>query len=239
MTWLQRYRAHNFVTTSVWLLPLLGLVVALLLNPVVQRIDAALGWKAAIDPDSARAVLGALTSSLLTFIVFVFSILLVAVQLASAQLSPRIIASVYRSRALRLSLTLFVFAFTFSLAALARIGDAVPQIAVWIAVYSSVASIAAFLYMLDRFGKSLRPVIVLTIIGNSGQNVIEEVYPHLLDDSGPVQKGRSASLTGAPSRIVAADRKRRIPLGQIDEQGSRERDKQQDERHAAGRLHIS
>ena len=147
MTWLQRYRVRTFVTTSVWLLPLLGLLAALLLGPLVHRLDAALGWKAAVDADSARAVLGALTSSLLTFIVFVFSILLVAVQLASAQLSPRIIASVYRSRVLRLSLTLFVFAFVFSLGALARIGDTVPQIAVWIAIFSSVAAIAVFLYM--------------------------------------------------------------------------------------------
>jgi uncharacterized membrane protein len=204
MTWLQRYRIRNFVTNSVWLLPLLGLVGALLLNPVVQRLDAALGWKASVDVDSARAVLGALTSSLLTFIVFVFSILLVAVQLASAQLSPRIIATVYRSPVLRLSLTLFVFAFTFSLAALARIGEAVPQIAVWIAIGSSVASIAAFLYMLDIVGKSLRPVIILTRIGNLGQEVIEDVYPHVFGDA--ARAPATAPQLGTPARVVPAHR---------------------------------
>jgi uncharacterized membrane protein len=204
MTWLQRYRLHNFVASSVWLAPLVGLVAALLLSPLVHRLDAALGWKAAVDADSARAVLGALTSSMLTFIVFVFSILLVAVQLASAQLSPRIIATIYRRPVLRLSLTLFVFAFTFSLAALARIGDSVPQIAVWIAVYSSVASIAAFLVMLDRVGKSLRPVIVLTLIGNNGKDVIDDVYPHLMDDRRHGHAGSEPALDGVPVRTVAA-----------------------------------
>ena len=48
MTWLQRYRVRSFVTHSVWLLPLLGLVAALLANPLVQRLDAALGWKASV-----------------------------------------------------------------------------------------------------------------------------------------------------------------------------------------------
>jgi len=63
---------------------------------------------------------------MLTFIVFVFSIMLVTVQLASAQLTPRIIASFFRSRILRISLTVFVFAFAYTLAALSRIEDSVP-----------------------------------------------------------------------------------------------------------------
>ena len=75
---------------------------------------------------------------MLTFIVFVFSILLVAVQLASAQLTPRIIALVYRNPVLKLSLTFFVFAFTYTLAVLSRIEETVPQISLWVAVYSSV-----------------------------------------------------------------------------------------------------
>jgi uncharacterized membrane protein len=206
MTWLQRYRLRNFVTTSVWLLPVAGMLVALLLGPLVQKLDTALGWKAAVDADSARAVLGALVSSLLTFIVFVFSILLVAVQLASAQLSPRIIAFVYRSRVLRLSLTLFVFAFVFSLGALARIGESVPQVGVWIAIFSSVSAIAAFLYMLDRVGKSLRPVIVLTTIGNAGRTVIEDVYPHLLGSEMSSTSAAVGAPAAAPVRSFVSDR---------------------------------
>ena len=85
-------------------------------------------------------MLGALAASMLTFIVFVFSILLVAVQLASAQLTPRIIAVVYRAPVLKLSLTFFVFTFTFTLGVLGRINDTVPQVAMWVAVYSNVVS---------------------------------------------------------------------------------------------------
>jgi uncharacterized membrane protein len=206
MTWLQKYQFRNFLRDSVWLPPLFGMVGALLMFPVIRWVDAILGWKAVVGPDGARAVLGALSSSMLTFIVFVFSIMLLAVQLASAQLSPRIIAGFYRNPVLKFSLTLFVFAFTFTLAALSRIEDTVPQIALWVAVYSSVTSIAVFLYMIDRVGKSLRPVTVLTTIGNRGQKVIEEVYPRLVSGTQDTQSNVALVPPGEPSRIVATGR---------------------------------
>jgi uncharacterized membrane protein len=51
------------------------MVAALLLRPVIQGLDDVLGWQSVVGPDGARALLGALASSMLTFIVFVFSIL--------------------------------------------------------------------------------------------------------------------------------------------------------------------
>jgi uncharacterized membrane protein len=160
MTWLQRYQVNGFLGYSVWFPPLIGIVAALLMHPLIHGLDVMLGWKAVVGPDSARAVLGALASSMLTFIVFVFSILLVAVQLASARLTPRIIAIVCRNRVVNVSLTIFVVAFTYTLAALSRIEDSVPRMSLWVAVYSSVACIGVILFMIDRVGKSLRPVSI-------------------------------------------------------------------------------
>ena len=182
MTWLQRYELRTFLKNSVWLPPLLGMVIGLCARPLIQELDTVLGLRAEVGPDAARAVLGTLVSALLTFIVFVFSIMLLTVQIESAQLTPRIIAAVYRNRVLRLSLTLFVFSFTYSVAAMSRIGDYVPQVSIWVAVYSSVASIAMFLYLIDHVAKSLRPVAILSGVGTSGQAVIEDVYPRVVVD---------------------------------------------------------
>ena len=206
MTWLQRYRINRFLRDSVWLPPLLGMVVALLVHPLVRRADQILDLKAAIGPESARAVLAALASSMLTFIVFVFSIMLVTVQLASAQLTPRIIATFFRSGILRFSLTVFVFAFAYTLMALSRIEDTVPQISVWIATYSSAACVGIFLYMIDHVGKSLRPVSVLTRIGNTGQEVIHDVYP--LPVAGTEDAPSNVALVpeGTTSRTVKTNR---------------------------------
>ena len=206
MSWLQRYRVDSFLRTSVWFPSLLGMAVALLLRPLVHRLDLILGWKAVVGADSARALLAALSSSMLTFIVFVFSILLVAVQLASAQLTPRIIAVVYRSRVLKLSLTFFVFAFTYTLALLSRIEDAVPQVSLWVAVYSSVLCIGLFVYMIDNVGKSLRPVSVLTRIGSMGQEVIRDVFPRPVAGTEDTPTNVALLSHDEPSRIVTSRR---------------------------------
>jgi len=204
MTWLQRYRASSFVRSSVWLPPVVGMLAALLLQRLIQRADLALGWQSSVGPDGARAVLGALASSMLTFIVFVFSILLVAVQLASAQLTPRIIALVYRNRVIKLSLTVFVYTFTYTLAVLSDIEESVPQISQWLAVYSNLFCIALFIYMIDHVGKSLRPISLLLRIGNIGQQVLKEVYPRSVSgtDDSPTNEGPRPHVE--PSRDMAS-----------------------------------
>jgi len=204
MTWLQRYRFKSMLRNSVWVPPMLGMAGALLLHQVTRRIDLGLSWKAGLGVEGARSLLSALSSSMLTFIVFVFSILLVAVQLASAQLTPRIIAVVFRSRVLRLSLTFFVFSFTYTLAVMSRIEDWVPQLSMWVAVYGSVASIVLFVYMIDHVGKALRPVSLLTTVGVMGQEVLREVYPHHLTGTGETPTNGAPRFQDEPWRAVAS-----------------------------------
>jgi uncharacterized membrane protein len=183
MNWLQRFRLKNFLQNSVWLPPLFGMIMAILIHRLVRWADLTLGLHATITPDGARALLSALATSMFTFIVFIFSILLLAVQLASAQLTPRIIVFFYRKPVLKFSLTIFVFTFTYSLGVLSRIGDFVNQMSIWIAVYSSIASIGIFLYMIDNVGKSLRPISLMNMIGEKGQEVILDVYPIALNQT--------------------------------------------------------
>ena len=202
MTWLQRYRLRNFLKSSVWLPPLLGILGALLANQLMQSADRLWGWQGVASVTGSQGVLTALASSMLTFIVFVFSILLLVVQLASAQLTPRVIAYFYRSRILKLSLTLFVFVFTFNLAVLARIGDSIPALSVRLAAYSSLAAIGVFLYMIETVGKSLRPVSVLTGVGRVGSAVIEAVYPHRVTAAGSAPGSRPAMPSGDCRRTV-------------------------------------
>jgi uncharacterized membrane protein len=110
MTWLQKYGLRTFLRTSVWLPPLFGIVVALLANEAARGVGPIFGERQTAVA-GAQSVLAALASAMLTFIVFVFSILLLAVQPASAQLTPRVIGRVYRSWALRLPLVVFVAVF--------------------------------------------------------------------------------------------------------------------------------
>ena len=145
MSWLWRYRVRHYVRNSIWIGPLLSMVAAFGGAHIFDAIDRAMGWQSAIDPDTARAVLGTMAASMFSFIVFVSSAMLVAMQLASSQLTPRIIGIVYRDPITNGSLMVFVFAFTFSLTALVRISTSVPPLTTHLAAYSSLVSLATFL----------------------------------------------------------------------------------------------
>ena len=104
------------------------MVATLIAVRAVHWIDNRTGWSwLDFTAEGVREVLGGLSSSMLTFIVFAVSSLLLAVQLASAQLTPRIIALVFSMREVKMSAGVFVFSYTFALGALGRIeGPHIP-----------------------------------------------------------------------------------------------------------------
>jgi uncharacterized membrane protein len=183
MTWLQRYRLRHYVTNSIWILPFLSMMAAIGAVRVLHWIEVTVGWESSPHADTAQAVLGTMASAMFTFIVFVSSALLVAVQLASSQLTPRIIAIVYRDPVTRISLVVFVFTFTFTLAALARVTTTVPPLTTYLAAYGCLASLGVFLFLIDHVGKSLRPSGALWAVAWLGRKVIENVYPMRLAES--------------------------------------------------------
>jgi uncharacterized membrane protein len=180
MTWIQRYRVRRYFRESLWIPPVLAMLAALGAVRLLHGVERLQGWEADIHPDTARAVLGTLASSMFTFIVFVSSALLVVVQLASVQLTPRIIGVVFRDVVTRFALTVFVFTFTFSLAALVRIGDSVPLVTAHVASYACLASLGVFLFLIDHVGRALRPSGALRSVARMARRVIEDVYPHPL-----------------------------------------------------------
>jgi uncharacterized membrane protein len=180
MTWLQRYRVRHYLTNSLWLLPVIGTLAAIVAVRLLHWIEKDMEWQSPVHPDTARAVMGTMASAMLTSIVFVCSALLVAVQLVSAQLTPRIIAIIFRDPVTKYALTLFVFAFTFSLAALIRITSTVPLLTAHTSAYGCLACLVVFFYLIDHLGRALRPSGALRTVGWSGSRVIEIVYPHSL-----------------------------------------------------------
>jgi uncharacterized membrane protein len=197
MNWLQRYRIRHYFRNSIVVLPVLGMVAALVTVRLLHSIDKQLGWESSLAPEAARIVIGTLAAAMLTFIVFLSSTLLLAVQLASAQLTPRIIAFVFRDPVTKLSLTFFVYTFTFSQAALIRIEGTVPFLTSRLATWGCVGSLCAFFYLIDHIGKALRPSGVLKFVGTMGRKVIESVYPRALAEFPEMPSKGSGFLSNA------------------------------------------
>src|SRR5512132_4182695 len=133
MSWSRRYKFRLYLRNSTWILPVLSIGAALLTAALLHRIEISLGLRMEMGPDTARTVMGAIVGSMFTLVVVASSAVLVAVQMASSQLTPRIISFVYRSKIRKAGLSFFVFTFTFSLAVLVRIEASVPLLMSYLA----------------------------------------------------------------------------------------------------------
>jgi uncharacterized membrane protein len=179
MTWLQRYRLRHFLRVSFWYVPVVWIVAAVVAVPAMRWLDQQTGWSwFNFTPEGARGILTGSASSLLTFVVFAVSTLLLAVQLAASQLTPRIINFIFSLRKVQVSVGVFVFAYAFTLGALGRIeAQHVPQLLVFVALLISLISIGLFLWFVPEVSANLQPVAVLRHMWEQGRMVIDRVYP--------------------------------------------------------------
>lgn len=202
MNWLVRHRIQLFVRNSIWIYPSVAIVAGLITVSLLSRFERYLGWHSNLNPETARTVMATVASSLLTLVVLVTSAMLLAVQLASAQLTPRIIALVYRNNTRKFLLALFVFTFTFSVGVLVRIEDSVPLLSGYLAAYGFLLNLGLMLYFIDGIGKTLRPSSVLRMVGISGREIIAVVYPRPLEERQALSPEPIAALDGKPDRII-------------------------------------
>ncbi len=183
---MSKYRVRLYVRNSLWILPTLSIIIALIAARLVIAVELALGWRSTVSPDTARLIMTTVAASTFTLVVLVSSAMLLAVQLASAQLTPRIISLIYRSPYGKLAFAVFVFTFTFSVSTLVRIEEAVPLIASYVAAYGFLVSLALFILFTDTMGKMLRPSSALRRVGLEGREVIRAVYPVLRQADSPL-----------------------------------------------------
>ena len=204
MNWEQRYRARHAARTSLVLWGAVALVAALALGPLFRRLDAELGVTLfGYSPDGARAVLGALVGSMLTFIVFVLSATLIVVQLASGQLTPRVIALVLATPWVKVAISALTFTYAFTLSALGRVEDRVPELNVGVAVVLNLVCIVVFLQFVQRLSGGLRPASLLLLVSDRGRSVIEQVYPAAYERR--PERDFSGALPLGPAHVVPFD----------------------------------
>src|SRR6188768_2237172 len=103
MLWLQSVRER--LRLSLWFVPLVLAVGAALLALVLSAIDRSLAadgsepfFSFGGTPEGARSVLSTIAQSMLTFTGLVFTITMLVLQLASSQLSPRVMRTFLRDR---------------------------------------------------------------------------------------------------------------------------------------------
>ena len=203
MTWNKWYAFRSYVRSSLWIVPFIALLLEQVTFRVIYALDARFTW---IPPwpfglSGTQTALQTIITLVLSFFVFTFGSLLVAIQVASGQLTPRIIATtLLRNDVIRRTVGLFVFTLLFALGTVARIETTVPGLVMWAAAILGLASIMAFLFLIDYAARLLRPVSILWRVCEKGLSVIESVYPKPISDADAAPP--RCRQFNAPDRIV-------------------------------------
>jgi uncharacterized membrane protein len=202
MRWNQIYRFRYSVRSSLWIIPIIAIPVAMIATRLAHWLDPRLQWTfLGFGVKGAEALLQATVTATLSFLAFTFASLLVALQVASGQLTPRIIATILLSNNIvRYTVGLFIFTFLFAIGVQNRIETKVYQLPLFVAAVLALLCFAAFLFLIDYASRLLRPVSILIRVGNYGLEVIESVYPEL--GPGPDVPPSQRQKLGRPDRVI-------------------------------------
>ena len=197
-------RVRSFLKSSLWAVPFIAIPLTMAVTRLLHWLDAQLGWTfLGFGVAGAQAVLQAIVTATLSFLVFTFGSLLVAIQVASGQLTPRIIATtLLRNNIVKYTVGLFVFTLLLALSVEGRIDTTVHQLPLFVVAFLAVLCVAAFLYLIDYASRLLRPVTILSHVGRDGLRVIESVYPDPSIDLSPSRSECERQGSGTPNRII-------------------------------------
>ena len=171
MGWNRWYALRSYLRSTLWLMPLTALVLEQITIRFVSAIEPYVDWipEPAATASAATGVMDTVVTLTMSFIVFTFGSLLVALQVASGQLTPRIIATtLLQDNVIRFTVGLFVFTLLFAAGARARVATDVPHLAITLAVLLGIASVTAFLYLIDHTARLLRPVSIVSAHWRAG-----------------------------------------------------------------------
>jgi uncharacterized membrane protein len=212
-------RIRRRVQRSLVAIPVVYLAAAIVLgdlSPALdRRYDPPLGL--GVDTDTARDILGATATGMIAFTGLVVSSVLVVVQFAAGQYSPRLVLWFRRDLVVKHAIGSFLAAFLFSLVALRELhedgGDTSPDMTVAIALLLLVAATVLFLVLLERVMDRLRPRTLYGAMVRDGVRAARAIYPlSLAERGGPelrdwaVREPRVLTHDDRPGVIVSFDR---------------------------------
>lgn len=135
-------------------------------------------------PEAARAVLQAISGSLITVTSLTFSLAVVTLQLASSQFSPRLLRTFTSDSFVHWTLALFLGTFAYSLTVLrsvrggAGIGsEFVPDISVTVAFLLAIASVIGLVLFLAHLTREIRVETMMRNVHAETDATIERMIP--------------------------------------------------------------
>lgn len=181
MSWAFRFKLKELRKNSLWLVPVAGVAVCILVQRLVSRLDGR--WDApshlTFTPSTAGLMFSAIIAASMSLTGFMLTILVLLVQMAGSSYSPRTLLFVFRNQQLKFSLALFVGTSAFAFLSMGEITDTTANnLSVLICALLSLFSVMFFLQSLSQLMHGIRPANMADRIASVGHTVIADVYPN-------------------------------------------------------------
>lgn len=206
------------IRDSLWFLPAILTTGAVLLAFGTISVDSSLlldrrsdlGWFFGGGAEGARGVLSAIAGTMITVTALVFSITVVALQLAASQLSPRVLRSFMGDRPNQIVLGFFIATFTYALLVLRSVRSPlededrfVPALSVTLAIGLALVSVGLLIFFVHHAANSMRTSVVINRSAATALNLVEHLYP--ADVGRPVQLEPPAWLETEAAGVVLVE----------------------------------
>lgn len=165
---------------------LAGVLLALGTAGIDRAVDELVPRWITGPPTAAQTVLSTIATAMVTLITIVLTVTTVAVQLAMAQFSPRIVGALLQDRPSQLAHGLFAATFAFAVIGVSQVDDqapgggSVPGLTILVAYALVLASIVALILYVHHAGQSLRVASMVDLVGDGLRLQLVRRYPNPL-----------------------------------------------------------
>ena len=207
---------RNRISSSLWPVPALAIVIAVGLGITLPALDEVLGGPGddhpltlafGGGPSAARDVLAAIAGSLISVTGLTFSFTVVALQLSSSQHSPRLLQTFVTDRVVQTTLGVLVGTFVYALTVLRTVRTQgaddtafVPRLSVTVAFVLTVISVMALVLFLGHLARSLRVETMLRDVSDEARRTFARELP----EAGSEPASTGTPLPPGPARLVMA-----------------------------------
>lgn len=226
------YAFRDDVRASLWFRPGLlaasAVVAALVSLDLDRRVagtstgEALLAW--AGDLESSRQVLATIAGGMITIAGVSFSIVIVALVLASNQFSPRVLRNFTSDRVVQTVIGVFIATFLYAVLVMRGLRSAtvdghppyVPAISVFLAIVLAVVSLGVFVYFIHHISQSIQVSRIVSNVSERTAAAIESMFEH---DRAPTGPARSRSAVPPPPAPCLVSAENEGYVTRVDEEG--------------------
>jgi uncharacterized membrane protein len=170
---------------------------------VAAALRSWLGGLSAGEPSAAQLQLSTIASAMMTTVSVVYSVLVVALTLASVQFSPRILSHFLSSRASQDTIGCFIGTFVYCLLALRSVRTApepfVPALALFVALVLVLVSLGLLIYTLHHLASSIQANHIVQRIATETLDVIDAQFTSAPVADPPPELPTRAEAVAIPS----------------------------------------